>query len=177
MEPRVAYFSMEIAVDPALASYASGLGVLAGDTLLSAAELGLPMVGVTLLYRRGYFRQRLDGRGNQSEQPEQWSPEELLETVEPTVEVEIENRLVRVRAWLWRTQGTLGHVVPVYFLDTAVEPNAPAGLNCRASGAFSGDLFRQGPPARFQRDRCHSPRFPCLGQSPGPRADRLPGKL
>jgi glycogen phosphorylase len=123
MDPRVAYFSMEIALDPALPTYSGGLGVLAGDTLLSAADLGLPMVGVTLLYRRGYFRQQLDSAGNQEELPEEWRPEDLLSAVEPRVTVEIEGREVRVRAWRWQIQGIGGHVVPVYFLDTDLEPN------------------------------------------------------
>jgi starch phosphorylase len=125
MDPRVAYFSMEIALDPALPTYAGGLGVLAGDTLLSAADLGLPMVGVTLLYRRGYFRQQLDSAGNQTELPEDWRPEDLLTLVEPQVTVEIEGREVRVRAWQWQIQGIDGHIVPVYFLDTDLEQNPP----------------------------------------------------
>jgi starch phosphorylase len=125
MDPRIAYFSMEIALDPALPTYAGGLGVLAGDTLLSAADLGLPMVGVTLLYRRGYFRQQLNAAGNQQELPEDWRPEDLLEPVEPQVKVEIDGRTVRVRAWQWQIQGIGGHVVPVYFLDTALEQNLP----------------------------------------------------
>jgi starch phosphorylase len=125
MDPRVAYFSMEFALDPALPTYSGGLGVLAGDTLLSAADLGLPMVGVTLLYRRGYFRQQLDSSGNQKELPEDWRPEDLLTPVEPQVTVEIEGRDVRVRAWRWQIQGIGGHIVPVYFLDTDLEPNPP----------------------------------------------------
>ena len=58
---RVAYFSMEVALSPAMPTYSGGLGILAGDTLRSAADLGVPMVAVSLLHRKGYFRQRLDG--------------------------------------------------------------------------------------------------------------------
>jgi len=76
--PRIAYFSMEIAVDPRVPTYAGGLGVLAGDTLRSAADLALPMAGVTLLHRQGYFQQQLDANGQQSERPEVWRPEEVL---------------------------------------------------------------------------------------------------
>jgi starch phosphorylase len=61
----IAYFSMEVGLDSAIPTYSGGLGVLAGDTLRAAADLGLPMVGITLLHRRGYFRQRLDAAGNQ----------------------------------------------------------------------------------------------------------------
>ena len=60
---RIAYFSMEIALDQRMPTYAGGLGVLAGDTLRSAADLGLPLAALTLLHRKGYFRQRLDAAG------------------------------------------------------------------------------------------------------------------
>ncbi|MGZ4731185.1 MAG: response regulator, partial [Terriglobales bacterium] len=59
-ERKIAYFSMEIALRPDLPTYAGGLGILAGDMLRSAADLGVPLVAVTLVYRKGYFRQRLD---------------------------------------------------------------------------------------------------------------------
>ena len=74
----VAYFSMEIALDPDIPTYSGGLGVLAGDTLRSFADLSVPVVAVTLLYRKGYFRQQLDSAGNQSEQPVQWDPAKML---------------------------------------------------------------------------------------------------
>ena len=69
--PRVAYFSMEIALEPDVPTYSGGLGILAGDTLRSAADLGTPVVAVTLAYRKGYFRQILDSAGNQFEQPQE----------------------------------------------------------------------------------------------------------
>jgi starch phosphorylase len=65
----VAYFSMEVGLDSSMPTYSGGLGVLAGDTLRAAADLGLPMIGVTLLHRKGYFRQSLDAGGNQTESP------------------------------------------------------------------------------------------------------------
>jgi starch phosphorylase len=64
----VAYFSMEIAITPAMPTYGGGLGVLAGDTLRAAADLGLALVAVTLAHRKGYFKQRLDENGVQSEE-------------------------------------------------------------------------------------------------------------
>lgn len=122
---KVAYFSMEIALDPAMPTYSGGLGVLAGDMLRSAADLGAPVVGVTLLYRKGYFRQRLDANGNQSEEPYTWSPEVRLELMQPVGSVSIEGRTVRVRAWRYWVVGITGHRVPVYLLDTAVPENSP----------------------------------------------------
>ncbi len=121
--PRVAYFSMEIAVDPRLPTYAGGLGVLAGDTLRSAADLALPMAGVTLLHRQGYFHQQLDARGQQSERPEVWHPEEVLERLEPTATLNLGGHLVKIQAWCYWITGVTGHKVPVYFLDTDVPDN------------------------------------------------------
>src|SRR6266545_861271 len=95
----VAYFSMEICLDQAIPTYSGGLGVLAGDTLRSAADLKLATVGVTLLHRKGYFRQELDAQGNQREAPVEWRPEEMLDQVDERTSVTIEGREVSVRAW------------------------------------------------------------------------------
>ena len=122
---RVAYFSMEIALEPGIPSYSGGLGVLAGDYLRSAADLGVPIVAVTLIHRKGYFRQRLDARGNQSEEDAVWSPEELLEDTGARTGVEIEGRQVHVRAWKHTIVGISGHEVPVYLLDSDLEENTP----------------------------------------------------
>lgn len=121
----VAYFSMEVGLDSSLPTYSGGLGILAGDTLRAAADLGVPMVAVTLLHRKGYFRQRLDAAGNQSESPQVWHLEETLEPVLPRVSVTIEGRAVQVRAWCLAVRGVFGHAVPVYFLDTALPENTP----------------------------------------------------
>jgi starch phosphorylase len=121
---RVAYFSMEIALDAAMPTYSGGLGVLAGDILRSGADLRVPVVAVTLVHRKGYFRQRLDDRGNQTEQPADWSPERALTALLGTVEVAIEGRPVAVRAWKHEIVGSSGYVVPVLLLDTDVPGNA-----------------------------------------------------
>jgi starch phosphorylase len=118
----VAYFSMEIAVGAAIPTYSGGLGVLAGDVIRAAADAGYPMVGVTLLYREGYFRQYLDD-GRQYEGPQIWQPETVLTALEPLVSVHLSGREVRVRAWRFDARGVDGATVPVYFLDTDVEGN------------------------------------------------------
>jgi starch phosphorylase len=114
---------MEIAVDPGMPTYSGGLGVLAGDMLRSAADLGLPIVGVTLIHRQGYFHQQLDARGQQSERPEEWHPERLLESLEPVVTLTLDGRPVQIRAWRYSITGVSGHGVPVYFLDTDLPEN------------------------------------------------------
>ncbi|MBI1786461.1 MAG: alpha-glucan family phosphorylase [Acidobacteria bacterium] len=121
---KIAYFSMEIALDPAIPTYSGGLGVLAGDTLRAAADLGVPMAAVTLLHRKGYLQQRLDQYGNQTESPVHWTPEEMLEPMTPVVPVLIEGRTVQVRAWRYRIEGVDQKEVPVYLLDTALPENS-----------------------------------------------------
>jgi starch phosphorylase len=119
----VAYFSMEIALGAEVPTYSGGLGVLAGDTLRAAADLGVPMVGVSLLHRAGHFFQRLDGEGRQHEEPVVWSPDDWMEALDVSCKVEIEGRPVTVRAWRWTITGISGASVPVLLLDTDVADN------------------------------------------------------
>ena len=125
----VAYFSMEIGIIPEIPTYSGGLGVLAGDILKSAADLGVPMVGVTLLYRKGYFRQEISPEGNQVERPVEWEPEKLLAPLHNRVSIILEGRSVQVRAWGYVYMGHSGYPLPIYFLDTDIEGNAPNDRN------------------------------------------------
>ncbi len=120
----IAYFSMEIGLEPSVPTYSGGLGVLAGDTLKAAADLGLPVIGITLAHRQGYFHQRLDAAGGQTEQPHAWDPATRLSEAGPRVTVEVCGRPVQVRAWRYELMGARGHVVPVYLLDTDLDGNA-----------------------------------------------------
>ena len=124
VSPRIAYFSMEIALEPDIPTYSGGLGILAGDTLRSAADLGTPVVAVTLAYRKGYFRQILDANGNQFEQPQEWEPEQQLAAVGPRPTIEIDGRSVSIRAWKYTITGITGETVPVYLLDTDLPENS-----------------------------------------------------
>src|ERR1044072_438126 len=90
--PHIAYFSMEIAVRPEMHTYAGGLGILAGDTARSCADLELPVVFVTLLSRAGYFRQEISPEGRQSEQPDWWDVERWCTPLDAMVAVQIEGR-------------------------------------------------------------------------------------
>jgi starch phosphorylase len=120
----IAYFSMEIALRPDLPTYSGGLGVLAGDTLRSAADLELPVVAVSLLYRKGYFAQSLDESGWQTESPVAWPVEDACREEPARVEVSIEGRRVAARAWRFNVTGATGHVVPVFLLDTDLPENS-----------------------------------------------------
>lgn len=120
----VAYFSMEVALSNEIPTYSGGLGVLAGDTLRSAADLSVPIVGVSLVHRRGYFRQEIRN-DRQVEHDAPWTPEHLLAELAPQVSVEIEGRPVRLRAWQYDIAGSTGYTVPVLLLDTDVSHNHP----------------------------------------------------
>jgi starch phosphorylase len=136
--PRIAYFSMEIALEAGLPTYSGGLGILAGDMLRSSADLGLPIVGVMLAYHRGYFVQHLDTHGNQRESPEVWDPRTRMTRVDRTVRVEVEGRQVLVGAWRYDLLGSSGHVVPIYLLDTDLDGNEPRDRDLSGS-LYGGD--------------------------------------
>ncbi|HXV67839.1 MAG TPA: alpha-glucan family phosphorylase [Nitrospira sp.] len=121
---RIAYFSMEVAVDGSMPTYSGGLGVLAGDTLRSCADLKISLVAVSILYTRGYFVQQLDECGGQHERPVQWDPTQFARLLPPTIHVSIEGRSVAVRAWQYDITGLTGYVIPLVLLDTNVEENA-----------------------------------------------------
>ncbi len=122
-DSKVAYFSMEVGLDPSLPTYSGGLGILAGDTLRSGADLRVPMVCISLIHRKGYFHQELDREGNQSERPVSWSPEDKLEPVDVKAAIEIDGRKVAIKVWRYDIKGISGHIVPVYFLDTNLKEN------------------------------------------------------
>jgi starch phosphorylase len=129
---------MEIALEPDMPTYSGGLGILAGDTLRSAADLEVPIVAVTLLYRRGYFRQRLDAEGQQTEETVSWPVEKRLKPLDARVVVEIEDRKVQVRAWEYRIRGVRGFEVPVLLLDTQLPENESGDRELTAS-LYGGD--------------------------------------
>jgi len=122
---RIAYFSMEIALSPALPTYSGGLGMLAGDTLRSAADTAAPMVAVSLVHRRGYFRQHLDTVGQQTESDVPWTPETMLPSAQQVVVVHMQGRDVSVCAWRFDVVGVGGHIIPVFLLDSDIEGNDP----------------------------------------------------
>jgi glycogen phosphorylase len=136
----VAYFSMEIALENAMPSYSGGLGVLAGDTVRAAADLRLPMVAVSLLYRKGYFSQHLAEDGTQSEDPVEWRVEEFLKEEAARVTVPLEKRRVELRAWRYDVKGVHGFEVPVYFLDADLPSNTEWDRNLTGS-LYGGDAY------------------------------------
>jgi starch phosphorylase len=123
-EPKIAYFSMEIGIKNDIHTYSGGLGVLAGDTIRSAADLKLPMVAVTLISKKGYFLQELDAAGNQTELPADWNPSDFMKLIHHKVFIELEGRAVGVQAWLYIEKSVTGGSIPMLFLDTDIDDNA-----------------------------------------------------
>ena len=126
---------MEIALENAMPSYSGGLGVLAGDTIRAAADLRLPMVAVSLLYRKGFFTQRLSEDGSQTEEPVEWRAEDFLTEEPARASVPLEDRRVELRCWRYAVKGVRGFEVPVYFLDADLASNA------EADRALTGTLY------------------------------------
>jgi len=123
--PKIAYFSMEIGIKSEIPTYSGGLGVLAGDTIRSAADLKIPLIAVTLISRKGYLRQEITEQGEQLEYPEEWNPSKFMKRLPTAITVKIGGREVKVGTWLYEHQSLTGGVVPVLFLDTDIEENSP----------------------------------------------------
>ena len=122
--PKIAYFSMEIGIDERIPSYSGGLGVLAGDSIKSCADLNVPLVGVTLLSEKGYFYQKIDEQGNQIELPIRFNPSDYLTLLPTKTTIQIESRDVTLQTWLYEYTGINGYIIPVFFLDANVEGNS-----------------------------------------------------
>ena len=141
----VAYFSAEIGLWSDLHTYSGGLGVLAGDHVKSAADGGVNLVAVTLLYREGYGRQHLDSKGNQSETYPEIDPSEHLTDTGIELALPLDDTTLNARVWVTQVAGTSGHVVPVYFIDTRHDLNKPehAALGNRLYGGDDSTRLRQ----------------------------------
>jgi glycogen phosphorylase len=128
-QTNIAYFTMEVALRVEVHTYAGGLGVLAGDTVRSSADLELPVVFVSLLSRDGYFRQEITAEGSQVEHPDPWDIERWARPLAAMIGVQIEGRDVWVRPWVYVHTSDVGYSVPVLLLDTDLEQNDPRDRN------------------------------------------------
>ena len=144
----IAYFSMEFGITEVLPIYSGGLGVLSGDHLKTASDLGVPIVGIGLLYQEGYFRQMLDAHGRQIELYPANLPHTLpisavrgADGQQLVVPVELPGRTLRLLVW----QGQVGRV-PLYLLDS----NDP--LNSPADRGITGQLYGGGKENRLTQE-------------------------
>ncbi|MCX7988288.1 MAG: alpha-glucan family phosphorylase [Thermodesulfovibrio sp.] len=135
----IAYFSMEIGIRPEMHTYSGGLGILAGDTLKSAADLRIPMIGITLIHRMGYFKQELDPFGRQIEHPDPWDIGEFLKKIDKKIPITLEGKTVYVTAWLYVIESTTGGKIPIIFLDTDIPENDPESRTL-THFLYGGDL-------------------------------------
>ena len=142
----VAYFTMELAIRPEMHTYCGGLGLLAGDTARSSADLGIPMVFVTMISRAGYFWQEIDPKGRQVERPDRWNPQDWCERLAPVVNVEIEGRSVAVQPWLSVVTGVDGFQNPILLLDTDLDPNS------KSDRTMSDELYGGTPAYRLKQE-------------------------
>ncbi len=122
-KPKIAYFSMEIGINEQIPTYSGGLGVLAGDTIKSCADLNVPLVGVTLLSEKGYFYQKIDENGNQLEMPIRFDVANFLKLLPSTTKIKIDGRNVKLRVWHYQYKGINDYMVPVFFLDSNIKGN------------------------------------------------------
>jgi starch phosphorylase len=139
---KTAYFTMEIAIRPEMHTYSGGLGILAGDTARSCADLQLPLVFVTLASRAGYFRQSFDADGRQLEDADWWQPDELCTPLDAMIAIEIEERPVWIRPWLHILESPHGHQIPVLLLDTDLDQNAPEDRSITHYLYGDGETYR-----------------------------------
>lgn len=122
----IAYFTMEIALRSEIHTYSGGLGVLAGDTARSCADLKIPVVFVTLASRSGFLRQGIDDQGRQVDNPDPWDPAQWTEPLDAMIAVDLAGRQVWIRPWLYIHTSPLGGRIPVILLDTDLDQNDPA---------------------------------------------------
>lgn len=115
---------MEIGLEAGMPTYSGGLGVVAGDTILAAADMKVPMVAITLLHRKGYFYQSLDKSGEQHELPVEWDIDDYLIENDARAAVTLEGRSVHLRAWKYEVTGVGGYTVPTYFIDADLDENS-----------------------------------------------------
>ena len=144
----VAYFSMEFGLSEALPIYSGGLGILAGDMLKTASDLGVPVVGIGLLYQQGYFRQTIDAEGEQIEYYPYNDPSQLpvLPVYDKNgewlrIDVSFPGRCVKLRVW----QAKVGRV-SLYLLDSNDPENGPADQ------CITSELYGGGAEMRLQQE-------------------------
>ncbi|MFW9969716.1 MAG: alpha-glucan family phosphorylase [Candidatus Odinarchaeota archaeon] len=124
-DQEIAYFSMEIALESSLPIYSGGLGILAGDAIRSAADMGLPMIAVTLTYDAGYFYQQIGPNGEQIEKAMEWDFSYDFKRIDQQVNLELQDKSIKVEAWTYEVVGRNGHKIPVILLDTDFDQNEP----------------------------------------------------
>ena len=134
----IAYFSAEIGISSSIPTYSGGLGVLAGDHIKAAGDAGINMCAITLLYKEGYFKQRIDEDGIQTETYPRFDPEPLISQMDLQFSLQLQKREVFVQVFRFDYIASSGHNIPIYFLDTDLEKNIEEDRNI-THRLYSGD--------------------------------------
>ena len=134
----IAYFSAEIGISSSIPTYSGGLGVLAGDHIKAAGDAGINMCAITLLYKEGYFKQRIDEDGIQTETYPRFDPDPLIKQLDLSFSLRLQNREVFVQVYKFDYVPESGNHVPIYFLDTDCEKNSTNDKNITLR-LYSGD--------------------------------------
>lgn len=138
---KVAYFSAEIGIDPELKTYSGGLGILSGDTLKSMADLEVPLCAVTLLYKHGYFKQKIE-HNTQLECEDSWEFQKFLKDTGKEIGMHISGVALRIKIWEYRYKGLSGHEIPIYYLDADLDGN-PEWARQLTDKLYQGDRISQ----------------------------------
>lgn len=123
-KPSIAYICMEFGIDDSIISYSGGLGILAGDTIKSASDMGLDFVGISLLYKNGYFKQIIDENGNQISIEDSWDYAHQLTLIHSNLETTIGSIPTKFNVWQKQIKGIMSHST-LLFLDFDIEGNTP----------------------------------------------------
>jgi starch phosphorylase len=133
---------MAIALRNEVHTYAGGLGVLAGDTARSCADMQIPVVFVTLASRMGYLRQEIDEQGRQIDRTDPWEPRDWTTPLNAMIAIELEARCVWIRPWLYTVTSPVGNAIPVILLDTDLEQNSPSDREITHHLYGDGEAYR-----------------------------------
>jgi len=121
---KIAYFSAEIGIKDKIKIYSGGLGILAGGTIKAMADLETPFCAVSLLYKKGYFKQKINENSWQEELEDYWDYKKILKDTKKEVKVNIKGEDVFIRIWKYEFKGITGHKTPIFLLDTNLEKNS-----------------------------------------------------
>lgn len=141
MNKKIAYFSAEIGIDSKIKTYSGGLGILAGDTIKAMADLDAPFCAITLLYKKGFLKQKIIDNV-QVEEEDDWNFLDILKYTNQEVIVNIANQDIYVKIWKYEYTGINNSKVPIYFLDTDIDKN-PKWAQCITNKLYQGNRLYQ----------------------------------
>lgn len=122
MTKKIAYFTAEIGLNSQMKTYSGGLGILAGDTIKAMADLRIPLCCITLLYKKGFFKQKIEN-DYQTELEDTWDFQNFLQDTGKIIEVNINNQNIQIKIWKYEQKSFNGYKIPIYYLDTDLNEN------------------------------------------------------